>query len=334
MRAEPIAPLAPGLEGRSAWFMRLAGEVPNAEELGPVPCSGRLVWAPVQGRPQPVTMMTTVFETAIPFDQAKRFATEPKEWECFPCWCHMEKLESNNGRRKYRETVSFKCPDPQVLKLVVDLDFVITDQSPQRAYAEYRLSHVQQETRVLVNEGTLVVLQLGPEHGSKVRVTTTKKLSFSRAIGGPGMANILCLFGYLGMVEDLLWCASGHTGPFPGLQPASSAPSRRLGRLAPASVGTHTGTGDVDPDYRGLAKATIERLGAATEKCIDEYAADLKGSYTKMGKGEYKADDWVADMAKTWVRMLGDASTIADLGLRSPRGPRSGRSRSEASMEL
>ena len=46
MRAEPIVPLAPGLDGRAAWFMSLAREVPDADELGPVPCSGRLVWAP------------------------------------------------------------------------------------------------------------------------------------------------------------------------------------------------------------------------------------------------------------------------------------------------
>ena len=43
MRAEPIVPLAPGLDGRAAWFMSLAHEVPDADELGPVPCSGRLV---------------------------------------------------------------------------------------------------------------------------------------------------------------------------------------------------------------------------------------------------------------------------------------------------
>ena len=245
----------------------------------------------------------------------------------------MEKLESNNGRRKYRETVSFKCPDPQVLKLVVDLDFVITDQSPQSASAEYRLSHVEAGDPRPRQRAILEVLQLGPEEDSRVRVKTTKKISFSHDIGGPGMANILCLLGYLGMVEDLLWCASGHTG-------TSRACSRHPRRLAQGWEGLPRHLSARKPERAASTRLPGPREGddRAARRCDREVHRRIcrgsQGVLHEDGQGKYKADDWVADMAKAWVRMLGDASTIADLGLRSPRGPQSGRPRSGASMEL
>ena len=285
------------------------GFIGDPAEIGPHPCSGRLVWVDVAGDAEPAVTLKTKFDTNLSFASVKRFC-DPERWTCFPFWCSMTPLgDAHNGIRSYREIVSLDCDNKERSWTVeVDLDFTGREEDGL-AVTQYRLKDDLPQERVLVNAGTLKVIQLGPEHGSRVRLKTTKRLKFAGSFDGPAFASVLCQLGYLGFVEDLMTCAAedeGQTAVFPIQQPADADADRTL-QGAPE-------------DYRGLTGATIQQAAAAAEQCIDECGKAAKTSYEKIAQGTYTADALLQDVADMYVRMVGEGATFVDIGLRGARG--------------
>ena len=321
------------------WELLLqSGQVPDPQGIGPRPCSVRLVPVAIEGFSTPGTSVTTERETDdVTFARARNF-TNPMNWKCFQYWCNMQDRGLHDGVHRYRETVSFACWSPLILKLVVDLDFVTTDE-PGGVIAEYWLSDIQPEQRVLVNEGVLEVRQLGAQPDSGVRVKTTKRIKFAPPLDIPGFMLLLCRLGYLSLVDDLFCCAvdPDWNAPFPGREPVVAAAQQRMGGVDPGfrvdpAPRVHSGA-QADPGAEGepsvgcLAEATIDQVAAAAEDCVEGWAKDLKESYRKIGDESYTADALVQDVANMWVRMLGEAVTLADIGLRTAQmAPPSGRS--------
>ena len=64
--------------------VRDSGSVADPEEIGPVPCSGRLVRVKVADDVDPATTLRTVFETSLSFDQAAAFVFYPDDLDVLP----------------------------------------------------------------------------------------------------------------------------------------------------------------------------------------------------------------------------------------------------------
>jgi hypothetical protein len=224
--------------------------------------------------------------------------------------------------RSYREVVSLDCDNKETSWTVqVDLDFTSRELDNDLAVTEYRLKGGLPQERVLVNEGSLILDQRGPEDGSRVRVTTTKRLKFAGSFDGPAFASVLCHLGYLGFVEDLLCCAAEDEG-----DPGIVFPGRPV--QAPAAEAPYRGPEGAE-DFRGLTGATIQQVAAAAEAWIDRCSEATKESYEKIEAGNYTADALIQDVADMYVRMVGDGVTFAGIGLRNvqrapapPRRPR------------
>jgi len=286
------------------------GLIADTAGMGPRPCSGRLVMVDLPGGKGPVATLRTEFETSeIDFDHAGRFL-EPVNWpDCSDFWCEMTKLgEQPPGVHQYHEVVSTDCPSKEsAWTIEAELDFSFT-RFTDTAITEYRLrdGHPLPNDDVLVDEGSLVVRQIGSVAKPRLRVTTTKRIMFNHPFSGEALAMIMCALGYASVVEDLVFsCAtSGAAGAgtsFPGESPAAGP--------------TKGGPPDLGP--------VIE----AVKECIDDWADAAEASSKKMAEGRYTADALVQDMARAWVRIVRDGATALDVSVRSARMPAGTRAR-------
>jgi hypothetical protein len=337
----------PSAAARDEWWRQLLGSglIPEAEEFGPPPsaCSYELLYMDVNGDMDYVPTFMTVLEAALSFEDAKKFC-DPMRWICFPSWCGMEDRGRKNGVHQYRETVSFKCGDEKVLALTVDLDFAdrpIDPGPPKVAITQYKLSDIQPENYVLVNEGRLEICELSGPPDPKVRITTTKSIKFSSPLDSAGLATFMCLVGYASMVEDLICCASKQTEngqypdtPFVGHPPAAepqTAATAAWGHAGASRYGASRDYGTTPdyaetqehgktPQYGGLLKVMVDETAAAAEQCLDECTKAAKASYAKLENG-YTADELAQDMADWWVRMIREGARFADIWLRIVQKP-------------
>jgi len=283
------------------WWQRLLeaaqDDLRDPEGIGHRPCTGRLVNVPGSGS---VATLRTEWETGVvSFADAIKFL-KPVNWPfCNGFWCEMEELEVlPNGVHRYHEVVSADCANKaHTWTIQAELDFSFR-QLPGVAITDYGLSpgHPRSGDDVLVDEGTLVVQQVGPAANARLRIITTKRVEFARYFTPEALAMLMCVLGYASVVEDLvLHCARlGEGGTaFPGHAPAK---------------GVHPDCGPV-----------VTELAYATKECIDDFVETFQTSSTKMAEGRYSADDLVRDMANLWVRSVRDGARVLDRGVRSAR---------------
>ena len=119
---------------------------------------------------------------------------------------------------------------------------------------------------------------------------------------GPAFANVLCLVGWLGYIEDLMSCASGAYDP-------DGDPHAEFPGWIPPATGKKTTIG-ADPDFRGMTGFTIKQIAAAVEDRLDDCAK-------KIEKGSYVPDAPFKDMARGYTQLLRDGAAVADAGIRS-----------------
>jgi hypothetical protein len=270
----------------------------------PRPCSGQLVNVPGAGQ---AAALRTEFETGqIAFNQATRFI-EPTNWEtCMSWfWCEMTPLGAGlmPDVHRYREVVSSDCASKATAAFFAETELEFNFMwlpdatNPVVALTNYQLSSGRPHPGdlIVVDEGSLLVAKTGPGQ-TPLRITTTKRIMFSRQFTSKELAIIMCAFGYADAVADLLCCAASGSQPgtaFPGIAPAS--PQR-------------TAT----PNH---ACAAIPRnVGAAVGDCIEECMVAAGDWSRRVAQGPYTAEEFAQDMASTWARALRKGATAINVG--------------------
>jgi hypothetical protein len=305
---ERLAPAEEQTEGAlSDWWdvtvQALEGFVPDPHGMGPKPCSGKLL--KVGGLP--AASLETYFETdKITFDRATSFL-DPSNWpRCSDFWCDMDKTTPLPlGGQRYHEVVSTNCDNQDVgWTIEANLDFGFRQQQGVMAAAEYGMSPGMPNPYVAVDEGMLMVEQIGVGGGvagaDKLRVTTTKRVRFNGPFSGEQLAVIMCATGYAAVAEDFVFnCAAlGAEGtPFP--------------QDGAAKVGTGAPAGPPLP-----VKAFADEAAAALKACVDDCADAYEDAQRKIAAGTYSADDLVRDMANMWTRVLRDSAKGVDIAVR------------------
>ena len=301
--------LLPELEGEDPdaldfWWVQLrealSGLVADTAGLGPRPCTGRLVTVTLPTGPGSVATLRTEWETAeVRFDQAIRFL-KPDNWpKCSDFWCEMKPLaQISPAVYPYHEVVSTDCDYPALawtIEAYLDFSFV---RVAGLAVTDYGLSDGHPVGDVLVDEGSLVVQELG----DRVRITTTKRIKFNHPFGGEALAMIMCATGYASVVEELVFsCArEGAEGTeFPGAEPGEKQA--------------------VDAPMGPVIDEVAEEVAAAVKLCVDDCAKAVQASSKKMSEGKYTANDLVRDMAEMWARTAREGARAIDVGVRSAR---------------
>jgi hypothetical protein len=263
----------------------------DAEDLGPRPCTGRLVTVAVPGGSVEVAALETVFETSVlSFDQAVRFL-HPETWPgCSALCCRMLDLGVQpSGLHRFRETVSADCADRlRTWTIQADLDFSFRQVDGQVAVAEYELSPGPQPD-VLVDEGSLAVRAIGTADDPRIRVTTTKRVRFNRPFTGKQLAMIVCALGYASIVEDLIFTCAREGGP------GKSLPAPGQGNPA------------VHPCVDLAARAS-----RAAQASVEVWAQEVRAASAKAAARPYTADDLVQDTTRAWVRLLREGAAAFD----------------------
>ena len=281
------------------WWAAVVNEASPARDLGPRPCSGRLLTVPLPGGAGPVATLRARFTTdKVTFADAISFL-EPSHWpECSDFWCSMDKLPSPGPTvHRYHEIVSTNCARREYSWTIsADLDFGFVLRPDVIAITRYRLTDDKPQDEVLIDEGSLTVRQLGQ---GALEVTTTKRIKFAESFSGEALALMMCAMGYAYVVEDLVFScaqvrgASGHRFP---------------GNLQAAAPGTaQAGTG-----CAGL----VDEYAIAVKAFIDEYAIAAKASYKKMEDGGYGIEEAVQDAAQMSSRALRDGAKLVETGSR------------------
>src|SRR4051794_30593231 len=258
-----LAPAEEQAEGAlSDWWdetaQALEGFVPNPQGMGPKPCSGEVV----KYGGLSAASLETYFETdKIKFDQATRFL-DPSNWpRCSDFWCRMDKKETlPTGAQRYYEVVSTNCDNQDLgWTIKANLDFGFKQQQGVMAAAEYGMSPGMPNPYVALDEGMLMVEQIGVAGAGKLRVTTTKRVRFTGPFSGEQLAVIMCATGYAAVAEDFVFnCAAlGAKGtPFP--------------QGGPAKVGTGAPAGPPLP-VKVFADEAADALKACVDDCADAY---------------------------------------------------------------
>jgi hypothetical protein len=276
----------------------------RAREIGPRPCTSRLITIPEADGP--VAALTAGFETdRVDFADACSFL-EPSHWPgCSDFWCSMEKLaDLPHGGVRYLETVSTDCGNPDVAWTIsAVLDFGFKKIGDTIAITSYGLPDDRPKPGddVEVDEGSLLVEDIGGPAAPRIRVGTTKRIRFSGPFSGEALALIMCALGYADAAYDLVFnCAinrnSGDPFPDPGVPPVKLP-----------------GKGTIVDDV-------IDKGAAAVKDCVDDYAEVAKASYEKIAAGTYDLDAAVQDSATLAVRLLRDGATAVQVGMRATKG--------------
>jgi hypothetical protein len=306
----------------------LIAEQPNF--IGHRPCTAGLVRVPlsIPGHGEVMaTALKTEFESrGIDFDRVIRFL-DPSNWKC--CngfWCQMQFVETMpSGARHFHEVVSLDCDHPgNTWTISAELDFFEQMlNGPRAAISEYHLSppHPQGQDDVLVDAGVLMVEELEPPPVSRLRVTTTKRVSFTRNFPGPGMSIFMCALGYAAVAEDFVYtCAIDDAKAG---SPFDPHPKR-------GTAGAHP------PPLEPVIKHFADEIATAIKTCIRDLASSAEETSQKIEDKQYRADDLVQDAAGLWLKTFREGATAVDLGVRSAqaaaaRRPRPGPPPPEAS---
>jgi hypothetical protein len=263
----------------------------------------------VPGGSVPVAALQTMFETdRITFDQATSFLNPLKWPTCSDelCCDMQDKGIQPSGVHRYHEVVSADCRDPEsTWKIEADLDFSFYRNPGVVAIADYQLSPGPQPY-VLVDEGSLVVEQIGTPNAPRLRITTTKRVKFKRPFDPTALQLMMCALGYASIVEDLI-----YTCAIPGEQSGTPFPATA------AAAGPKGGGPQVGVPFDVL----VSRAAQAAEAWIAQWVEGVRSSYAKAAAGRYTADDLVQDLSRAWVETLRQGAAAMDLGSGSARPP-------------
>jgi hypothetical protein len=231
----------------------ISGQVlPGLTGMYPRPCISGMVCVP--GVKGPVDALRTEFDNdQINFASATRYL-EPLNWQtCRPdFWCTVELLgEPSPGQRRYREVVSSHCGQWAPggfwaeTELLVNFMSVSDSRTGEAAIANYKLAKTPAKSDfILVDEGSLVVAKA--PRANTLRITSTKRIKFSRQFPTGWFAMTMCALGYGEAAADLIACAAGQgVDPppgtdFPGVPPPLGGgvqPAGPRGRPGQAPVG-------------------------------------------------------------------------------------------------
>jgi hypothetical protein len=292
---------------------KILGERP--EFIGHRPCTAGLVRVPVSvpGHGSVLaTALKTEFETtAVDFDRAVRFL-DPSHWPgCSGFWCEMSLVGTlPSGARHFHEVVSLDCPHKaSTWSISAELAFTNnTFANPRVAATEYHLvaPHPFANDDVLVDAGVLTVEELSPPPASRLRVTTTKRVYFTKNFPGPGMSIFMCAIGYAAVAEDfVLTCAIDPTKQGSEFNPRPKK-------------GTSQGP-DQQPPLAPVIKEFADEVAATTKACLDDLATMAQETADKIDNKDYGADDLVQDAARIWVKTLREGAAAVELGIRNAR---------------
>jgi hypothetical protein len=278
--------------------------------IGHRPCTAGLVRVPVSV-PGPGSVFATALKTefesvGIEFDRVIRFL-DPANWTC--CngfWCEMKFVETMpSGAQHFHEVVSLDCPNKDhTWSIEAELAFThrkFTD--PRVAATEYHLvpPHPLANDDVLVDAGVLTVEELDPPPVSRLRVTTTKRVYFTRHFPGPGLALFMCAVGYAAIAEDFVYtCAID-----PAKEGSDFNPHRKEGHTGPR------------PPLQPVIKQFADEIADATKACIRDLAQMAQETSEKIEAKHYGADDLAQDAAGLWLKSFREGAKAVDLGVRS-----------------
>jgi hypothetical protein len=288
---------------------RLIAERP--ELIGHRPCTAGLVRVPIllpgHGDVMATALKTEFESVGIDFDRVIRFL-DPSNWQhCNAFWCDMSLVPppTSTGARHFHEHVSLDCANPHAWSIQAELNFsqrLLTN--PRVAVSEYHLTppHPLAADDVLVDAGVLIVEELDPPPVSRLRVTTTKRVCFTRNFPGPGMALFMCAIGYASIAEDFVYtCAIDLSNDGSNFD----ARPEKAGPVGPR------------PPLQPVIKQFADEIATATKACIRELAAMADETSQKIEDRSYGADDLVQDTAALWLKTFRESATAVDLGLRS-----------------
>ena len=215
-----------------------------------------------------------------------------------------------SGARRFHEVVSLDLPTSRALDDLGRARVHPWDVSnPRVAATEYHLvaPHPLANDDVLVDAGVLTVEELaGP---TRLRITTTKRVYFTKAFPGPGLSIFMCIIGYATVAEDFVFtCAIDPSKSGSEFNPRPKKPkSSHLTAPAPAAARP----GDQGVRRRG------RRHDQGVPRC--DLAAMAQQTAAKIDNEDYRADDLVQDAAGLWVKTLRESAAAIEVGARSAR---------------
>ncbi len=272
-----------------------------AIQAGAPPCDCTLVTvAPQPGDDFPAAELRTSFTTAaLTLEQATGFL-DPSRWPgCSPYWCRMDPVTTTQaGTTIYHEIFSLDCPDPnKTFTVEAYLEFVDHDM-PNGKRVSYRLSDHYANEVVDVDEGSLVVYQVGGD----ITVDTVKRIRFRHPFNGASLRIIMCALGYADVAAQLVLDCSGA-------DPQQSGAAGAAG----AQQGAHRE--QQRPRGRSGTQGVVDDAVDSLKQYLDECAAAYESSLNKIKQRTYTTDDLVSDVAGMWTRYLTDGAKLVGLAM-------------------
>jgi hypothetical protein len=250
------------------------------------PCTSRLVDVLTPGDPFPATeLRTSFFIDKVKLAQASE-VLEPSNWPgCDTFWVVMQRLsEDADHTRHYHEVVSLDRNDPfKTWTAEAYLRFKGQNWTGG-ASVTYGLEPGIPNPQIDVDQGALVV----QERGTGVLVDTTKRIRFTYPFNGPSLNLTMCALGYADQAEELVLCCAKKYGGTPSVNTPS-----------------------------GASTPPADDAGARLKQTIDECMTAYKASYDKIQARKYKPDDFVSDMASSWLRYVRGAAAALELALKA-----------------
>ena len=182
-----------------------------------------------------------------------------------------------------------------------------TFSNPRVAATEYHLvaPHPLANDDVLVDAGVLTVEELAAP--TRLRITTTKRVYFTKAFPGPGLSIFMCIIGYATVAEDFVFTCA--------IDPSKSGSDFNPRPKKPKKLPPH----GPQPPLGPVIKEFTDEVAATTKACLDDLAAMAQQTADKIDNKDYRADDLVQDAAGLWVKTLRDSAAAIELGARSAR---------------
>ncbi|MBV8463692.1 MAG: hypothetical protein JO368_10385 [Acidimicrobiales bacterium] len=246
---------------------------------------------------------------------------DPKNWErdYKPPWCHMYHVGRATGRTfgtsgddsRYLELVADDCDLTQSLyAFETCLDFLYTDLSGGGGLLAYSRTPDQRSNGgdggVTVDEGSLVVRPAG----DAVDVVTSKRVQF-RVLRG--MSPLTA-----GMVAWMVWVLgySSLADLFVARILKGSAAAAKATALHPLP----TGDGGTGGSSGGGSRGPTSELRSVWAGTAQECRTGMRSSLKKMGSGDYKVDDYAADVSKVAAHGRRQSAALARFWTKSLLG--------------
>lgn len=237
----------------------------------PAPCTTRVIERPGTDGGGPIALLyTTLCVDGVDLRTLASRFLDPARWPgCSPWWCGMSHVPGvmPAGLERYLEVVAADCPT-HLFEVAVFLDFARVIDQTTRTVVTYNMTPgqppvagLQANNAVDVDRGVIEARQ----EGDHVRVTTTKRVRFTRAVDGAALAAIACWVGYGDVATDVICNCSGGT---------------------PLAV---------DCGVASPFAAALDRLLGLAHACVTEAGEQARRVADRLGSKTYSAETAVAD---------------------------------------